>query len=59
MYILTITAKRKNAKRHIVTKSEILDKLIDLGKNNINDNYIVEIYTGKWDLLKKYDGLSV
>ena len=53
MYILTITAKRKNAKRHIVIRSESLDKLIELGKNNINDNYIVEIYTGKWVLVER------
>ena len=53
MYYLTITAKRKNAKRHIVTKSDILDKLIKLGKNRINYNYIVEIYTGKWELFER------
>ena len=53
MYILTITAKIKNAKRHIVTKSESLDKLRDLGKNNMNDKYIVEIYTGKWKLVER------
>ena len=52
-YILTTTAKRKNAKRHIVTKSESLDELRNLGKNNMNDKYIVEIYTGKWDLVER------
>ena len=52
-YILTITAKRKNARRHIVTKSENLDQLRDLGKNNMNDVYIVEIYTGKWELIER------
>ena len=53
MYILTTTSKRKNAKRHIVTKSESLDKLRDLGKNNMNDKYIVEIYTGKWEIVER------
>ena len=53
MYYLTITAKRKNAKRHIVTKSESLDELRNLGKNNMNDEYIVEIYTGKWELVER------
>ena len=53
MYILTTTSKRKNARRHIVTKSENLDQLRDLGKNNMNDVYIVEIYTGKWELIER------
>ena len=52
-YILTITAKRRNAKRHIVTKSESLDELRNLGRNNMNDKYIVEIYTGKWELVER------
>ena len=52
-YILTITAKRKNEKRHIVTKSESLDELRNLGRNNINDAYIVEIYTGRWELVER------
>ena len=52
-YILTITSKRKNAKRHMVTKSESLNELRNLGKNNMNDKYIVEIYTGKWELVER------
>ena len=52
-YILTTTAQRKNAKKHIVTKSESLDELRNLGKNNMNDAYIVEIYTGKWELVER------
>ena len=53
MYILAITAKRKNAKRHILTKCESLDKLIELGKNCINDKYIVEIYDGNWEIVDR------
>lgn len=53
MYILTTTSKRKNAKRRIVTKSESLDELRNLGKNNMNDKYIVEIYTRKWELVER------
>ena len=52
MYYLTITAKRKNAKRHISNKGNDIDYLRKLGKNNINDRYIVEIYNGKWELIE-------
>lgn len=53
MYYLTTTAKRKNAKRHIVIKSNDLDYLRNTGKNCINDCYITEIYDGKWDLVER------
>lgn len=51
-YILSITARRKNAKRHIVCKSANLEELRRLGVNNINDKYIVEIYDGAWNLVE-------
>lgn len=49
-YILTVTAKRKNAKRHIVERGTIEDcrRLA----NNMNEKYIVEIYNGKWELVE-------
>ena len=53
MYYLVITAKRKNAKRHIAMRSDNLDYLKDVGKNDINDCYITEIYDGKWDLVER------
>lgn len=54
MYILTTTAKRKNAKRHICDRSNDIEKLRKLGQNNINkDRYVVEIYTGKWELVER------
>ena len=46
-YILTTTAKQKNAKRHVVERSEDIEKLRDFGKR-INDRYKVDIYTGTW-----------
>lgn len=55
MYILATTAKRKNAKRHIAGKSDDLEHLRYLAQNNINkDRYVVEIYTGKWELVEKF-----
>lgn len=52
-YILTITAKRKNGKRHIVTKNSNLNFLRGLGIYNINNKYIVEIYNGNWQLVER------
>ena len=51
-YILVTTAKRKNAKRHVVTKSCDIDYLRTLGRNNIADCYITEIYDGRWGLVE-------
>jgi len=51
MYYLTTTAKRKNAKRHIVRKSEDINYLKRLGRN-VSERYIVEIYNGKWELVE-------
>ena len=51
MFYLTITAKRKNAKRHIVSKSSDIDALRKLARN-MNNCYLVEIYNGKWELVE-------
>lgn len=51
-YILTSTAKRKNAKRHIVVRSDNLEGLKKLAEN-INKRYIVELYTGNWQLIER------
>lgn len=54
MYILTTTAKRKNGNRHITLKSNDLEHLRDIAQNNINkDRYVVEIYSGNWNLLER------
>ena len=54
MYILATTTKRKNGKRHITLKSNDLEYLREIGKNNINkDRYVVEIYSGNWKLLER------
>lgn len=52
MFYLTITAKRKNAKRHIVKKSNDIDVLRNLSRN-MNKRYRVEIYNGKWELIEE------
>lgn len=52
MYYITSTAKRKNAKRHIVMKSTdyaYIKKMFDLYDNN---RYIYEICNGKWEVLE-------
>ena len=51
MYILTTTAKRKNAKRHIVDKNNDIEYLRKLSKN-MNTCYIIEICNGKWELIE-------
>lgn len=50
-YILTIEAKRKGAKRHIVKKSSDIEELRKLS-NNLNDRYKVDIYNGKWQFIE-------
>ena len=52
-YILTITAKRKNGKRQIVTKHSNINYLRYLGIYNINKKYIVEIYNSNWQLVER------
>lgn len=52
MYILTITARRKNAKRHIVDKSADINDLRKLANNVNGDLYVIEIYTGGWELVE-------
>ena len=51
-YILTITAKRKNAKRHIQERSNDINALIESAKHINHDKYIVEIYNSKWQLVE-------
>lgn len=51
MFYLTITAKVKNARRHIVKKGNNIDELRKLG-NNMNIHYITEIYDGTWQLVE-------
>lgn len=50
--ILTITAKRKNAKRHIVSRCNDIESARKLAEN-MNDCYIVEIYNTKWELIER------
>ena len=51
-YILVLESKRKNAKRHIVARSEDIQYLEDIAKNNINNSYKKSIYTANWRLVK-------
>ena len=51
-YILVLESRRKNAKRHIVMRSDDINHLEDLAKNNINNGYKKSIYTGNWKLVK-------
>ena len=54
-YILTTTAKRTNAKRHIVKRSHDYYLLESLARWSLDrKNYIVEIYTGNWELVKRF-----
>lgn len=55
-YYLTITARRKNAKRHIITNGycKTFESIADAEKTaaNLNKCYIIEIYNSKWELVK-------
>ena len=51
-YYLTITARRKNAKRHIAAKDSDLNFLRRLGKN-CTQLYNVAIYDGRWNLVEE------
>lgn len=59
-YYLTITAKRKDAKRHIVKNgfNRTFETIEAAEKTaaNLNRNYIIEIYNGNWDLVKVVNG---
>lgn len=49
MFYVTLTAKRKNAKRHIQHKCNTMEevkKWVDWYKDS---PYIVGVYTGKWE----------
>lgn len=50
MYILTITARRTNAKRHICKKSADINELCKLAANATK--YRAEIYSAKWELVE-------
>ena len=55
MYYVTITAKRKNAKRHIYDRFESYDLAIKYAKklSYYNSKYIIEIYDGRWNPVYK------
>lgn len=52
MYYITITAKRKNAKRHIVMKSNDFAHIKKMFDMYDNSRYIYEIVNGKWEVLE-------
>ena len=49
MYYLTVTARRKDAKRRIALKGNDLEYLKRVAERNINKAYIVAICDGKWN----------
>lgn len=51
-YYLTVTARRKNAKRHIAHKDKDLHFLRALGRT-LTDRYNVAIYDGRWNLVEE------
>lgn len=50
MYLIT-KCNQKNARRHIVTKSNDIEYLRRLSEN-LNIRYHVEIYDGRWNLIE-------
>ena len=55
MYYVTITARRKNAKRHIKAKFEldIMARKYAKRLSYLNSKYIIEIYDGRWNIVYK------
>lgn len=55
MYYVTITAKRKNGRRHIHERFEPYDLAIKYVKklSDLNSKYIIEIYDERWNLVYK------
>jgi hypothetical protein len=53
MYYLTVTAKRKNAKRHITSTHNNIKALEQHAKFIDSNRYNVEIYNGKWEFVKE------
>lgn len=49
MFYVTIKAKRKNAKRHIITKYATFEEAYRFYNLMDNPKYIYEICNGKWE----------
>ena len=58
MYYVTITAKRKNGKRHIHERFGSYDLAIKYVKqlSDLSSKYIIEIYDGRWNIVYKEEG---
>ena len=55
MYYVTITARRKNGKRHIHDKFGSYKLALKYVKklSDLNSKYIIEIYDGRWNRVYK------
>ncbi len=51
MYYLIIKCKRHDAKRHIAGRHSTIEEC-ERDAKYINKVYIIEIYDGKWNLIK-------
>ena len=56
MYYVTITAKRKNGKRHIQDRFESYNMALKYAKqlSDFKSKYIIEICDGRWNIVYKY-----
>lgn len=57
MYYLTTRTRRSNARKHkhVIEKDADINALRRLAQN-INEKYIVEIYSGSWQLIERIGG---
>lgn len=55
MYYVTITARRKNGRRHIHERFGSYDLAIKYVKklSDLNSKYLIEIYDGRWNPVYK------
>ena len=55
MYYVTITARRKNGRRHIQERFESYDRALEYVEyfSDFSSKYIIEICDGRWNTLYK------
>ena len=56
MFYVTFTAKRKNAKRHIITKYATFEEAYHFYNMMYDPRYIFEICNGRWETVEKKGG---
>ena len=61
MYYVTITARRKNGRRHIQERFESYDRALEYVEyfSDFSSKYIIEICDGRWNTLYTEGGVNL